>query len=116
MSDLFSKSHARKGITVDGVTYLQDKNSGDAKIFSGLADAQVMKYFEELTGQTLPNPRAIPPNAHHGGGVLYVVKTPAGNFNLRSMSSSGSQTAARWTIDVPKAIAGTSKDAELKFR
>ena len=81
-----------------------------------MSDAEIKRYFSELTGQALPaRPTRLLPN----GDVIYTVSTRYGNFNLRSLSSSvltSTGKEPRWTIDIPSSISGTRKSKwEIKF-
>lgn len=107
------KPGAAEVITIDGQIFRHNGSSGGAKMFEGASEAQIMRYFEDLTGQPLPqSPTTIVP----GRGEIYTLVTPAGSFNLRNFDSS--QTGAQWTIDVPKRIIGTGVRGveELKFK
>jgi filamentous hemagglutinin len=83
-------------------------------MFSGATDSQVQQYFMELTGAS-QLPVAVPLTIRGNTGVRYTVATPSGNFTLRSVSSSESQTGPAWTIDIPKDAAGTSSAKKIKF-
>ncbi|AVE03620.1 hypothetical protein CYL20_03260 [Pseudomonas palleroniana] len=108
---MFSSSGTRSGIQIGDRSLIEVPSTGNAKIFSGATDVEVKQYFSQLTGSTqLPSPRSIP-----GKGDIYVVNTPEGNFTLRNFSSSSGQTGPAWTIDVPKAAAGTTYNPEIKF-
>ncbi|WP_460163494.1 hypothetical protein [Pseudomonas sp. S2_F03] len=111
LAELFSSASARSGIQIGNRSLIELPNSGNAKIFSGATDVEIKQYFSELTGSTsLPPPRTI-----SGKGDIYVVSTPEGNFTLRNFSSSSGQTGPAWTIDIPKAAAGTTYNPEIKF-
>lgn len=111
VQELFNKTHARNHIEIDGKLITEAPNNGNAKIFSGVSEAQVKQYFQELAGiNQLPAPRVI-----QGKGNLYSVNVPGGNFNLRDFSSSASLTGPAWTVDIPKSVAGTTYNPEIKF-
>ncbi len=111
LAELFSSASARSGIQIGNRSLIELPNSGNAKIFSGATDVEIKQYFSELTGSTsLPPPRTI-----SGKGDIYVVSTPEGDFTLRNFSSSSGQTGPAWTIDIPKAAAGTTYNPEIKF-
>ncbi len=117
LGELFDPAHPRRGITIGDRTVLADPaNRGKAKLFDGVSDSEVKSYFSDVTGQPLPPARIIPPSASNGGGELYYAQTPQGSYNLRSFSSSGAQSGAKWTIDVPRSATGTGQAGELKFR
>ncbi len=106
---LFDKTSAVSGIRIGQRTVLHDGTRGVAKVLRGMSDAEIKRYFSELTGRALPSrPTTILSN----GKVIYTVSTRYGNFNLRNFSSSGT---GRWTIDIPPAVAGTTRK-EIKFR
>ncbi len=47
--------------------------------------------------------------------MIYVAKTPEGNFNLRNFNTSNPDV--KWTIDVPVSLVGGSgRGPELKFK
>jgi hypothetical protein len=94
------KPGAAEVLTMDGKLFYHDGSAGGAKIVTGATEAQIMRYFEDLTGQVLPpNPTTVVP----GRGEIYTIVTPAGSFNLRNFDSS--QTGAQWTIDMPGSVA-----------
>lgn len=110
---MFDRDHPRSGIQIGNRTVLDDPtNTGGARVFDGVSDAEVRDYFTELTGQPLPsNPTTVVP----GRGNIYTVETPDGNFSLRDFSTSG---VGRWTIDVPASVVGQPgrRPLELKCR
>ncbi|MET3454253.1 filamentous hemagglutinin [Pseudomonas kilonensis] len=109
--ELFSSSSPRSGLQIGNRSLIEVPNPGNAKIFSGATDTEIKQYFSELTGSpSLPAPRRIP-----GKGDIYVVNTPGGNFTLRNFASSTGQTGPAWTIDIPKAVTGTTYNPEIKF-
>jgi hypothetical protein len=109
-TSLFS-SNAPGTLRIGSTTFTEVPNAGNAAIFSGVTDAQVQRYFLELTGtMQMPAAKVIP-----GKGTLYVVNTPSGNFTLRDFSSSSGQTGPVWTIDIPKGSLGTTYNPEIKF-
>ncbi|WP_330961322.1 hypothetical protein [Photobacterium sp. 53610] len=111
LNELFDYDHIRTGIQIGDKSLIPIPNTGNARIFSDASDSDVMNYFLEIIGMSsLPQPRVIPKK-----GNLYTIKTPEGNFNLRDFSFSASKTGPAWTIDIPKAAAGTSYNPEIKF-
>ncbi|WP_186133208.1 hypothetical protein [Burkholderia gladioli] len=101
-------------IQIDGSTFKTLPNAGNAAMFAGASDAQVQQYFLEISGASfLPNP--VPLIIRGVEGVRYTVETPSGNFTLRSVSSSQSQTGPAWTIEVPSEAIGMSSNKEIKF-
>jgi hypothetical protein len=111
VAELFSSTSARSGIQIGNRSLLEVPNNGNAKIFSGATDSEVQNYFLELTGASqLPTARVI-----QGKGAIYVVSSPQGNFTLRDFSTSSGQTGSAWTIDLPKGVAGTTYNPEIKF-
>jgi filamentous hemagglutinin len=111
ITELFSSTNIRSGIQIGNRSLIEVPNTGNAKIFSGATESEVKQYFSELTkSSSLPSPRNI-----SGKGDIYVVSTPEGNFTLRNFSSSSGQTGPAWTIDVPRAAAGTTYNPEIKF-
>jgi filamentous hemagglutinin len=111
ITELFSSTNPRSGIQIGNRSLIEIPNSGNAKVFSGATDAEVQRYFTELTGSSqLPVPRVIP-----GKGTIYVVDTPQGNFTLRDFATSSGQTGSTWTIDLPKGATGTTYNPEIKF-
>ncbi|WP_228144118.1 VENN motif pre-toxin domain-containing protein, partial [Moraxella cuniculi] len=108
---LFDENNASKSIKIGNKTLHQEANSsGLTRIFKGVGDEEVKRYFMDLTGQPLPPPRNIP-----NKGIVYVAKTPYGNFNLRVFASSANKTGSVWTIDIPSGFAHKSKRTEIKF-
>ena len=113
IAELFDSSNPRSGIQIGDRTVLVDPtNRGGARVFDGVSDAEVRNYFTELTGQALPAPRTIT-IGNNNNVQLYTVRTPDGNFNLGSGSTSG---VGNWTIDIPRGATGTGNAGELKFR
>jgi hypothetical protein len=122
ITELFDNTNPRSGIQIGNRTVLNDPtNTGGARVFSDVSDVEVRNYFTELTGQPLPAPRTV--NIGGRDVQLYTVRTPDGNFNLRSGSSSvlpNGQTPS-WTIDVPGGATGRVDSrgrpvtSELKF-
>ncbi|CAM3418744.1 hypothetical protein BOSP111201_04000 [Bordetella sputigena] len=110
---LFS-SKAPGSIQLGESTFTELPNSGNAAVFSGATDEQVAKYFLRLSGaSSLPPP--VPLTIRGTTGVRYTIETPFGNFTLRNVSSSESQTGPVWTIDIPRDAIGTSASKEIKF-
>uniref|UniRef100_UPI000AC7C82A polymorphic toxin-type HINT domain-containing protein n=1 Tax=Chromobacterium subtsugae TaxID=251747 RepID=UPI000AC7C82A len=113
LANLFS-SNVPGRITIGSSTFTELPKSGNAAIFSGASEMQIQKYFMELTGSSsLPKP--IPLSIREISGVRYTVSTPSGNFTLRNVSASQSQTGPAWTIDVPGSAIGTTYNKEIKF-
>jgi RHS repeat-associated protein len=111
ISEVFSPTNPRNGPQIGDRSLIEMANTGNAKMYAGATEAEVKEYFKELAGVSeLPPARQVP-----GKGTLYVVRTPDGNINLRDFSSSAAQTGPAWTIDIPKGIAGTSYNPEIKF-
>jgi filamentous hemagglutinin len=94
-------------------TVLQSPNQGKAKVFEGVAEADVKAYFEQLTGTSLPQP--VPLTIRGNVGVRYTVDTPEGNFVLRDVSSSMAETGPAWTIEIPRGVAHPKARIEIKF-
>jgi len=113
LSELFNHGDARSGLQIGNRTVLELPNSGKAKVFSGVAEDEVKKYFEELSGTELPNP--IPLTIRENTGVRYTVDNANGNFVLRDVSASVDQTGAAWTIEIPRGIAHPKARMEIKF-
>ena len=122
ITELFDNTNPRSGIQIGNRTVLNDPtNTGGARVFSDVSDVEVRNYFTELTGQPLPAPRTV--NIGGRNVQLYTVRTPDGNFNLRSGSSSvlPNGQAPSWTIDVPGGATGRVDSrgrpvtSELKF-
>lgn len=112
-TDLFSSSGSGK-LQIGGSTFSKLPNNGNAAIFSGATDEQVQQYFLQLSGaSSLPD--AVPLTIRGVSGVRYTIETPSGNFTLRSVSSSQSQTGPAWTVEVPSEAIGTSANKEIKF-
>ncbi|MHA6833707.1 two-partner secretion domain-containing protein [Ralstonia pseudosolanacearum] len=113
VTNLFSTNEPG-AIQIGGSTFNELPNSGKAAVFSGVTDAQVEEYFLNLTGATsLPQAQAL--TIKGTAGVRYTISTPQGNFTLRNVSSSASQTGPAWTIDVPGAVTGNTYNREIKF-
>lgn len=111
--ELFTATNPRVGIRIGNRTLLPEPNSqGLTRIFNGASDAEVKKYFTELTGKPLPNPIEI--NIGNNKGVRYSVQTEHGSYNLRSITRSQDKTGPVWTIDIPAGVVHNKK-AEIKF-
>lgn len=108
--DLFNENTLGT-IRIGAATFTELPKSGNAAVFSGANDAQIQRYFLDLSGAAeLPIARDIP-----GKGKIYVVTTPLGNFNLRDFASSTVQGGNAWTIDIPGAAVGKGYRPEIKF-
>ncbi|WP_226846267.1 hemagglutinin repeat-containing protein [Achromobacter sp. 77] len=108
--DLFNENTLGT-IRIGAATFTELPKSGNAAVFSGATDAQIQRYFLDLSGAAeLPIARDIP-----GKGKIYVVTTPLGNFNLRDFASSTVQGGNAWTIDIPGAAVGKGYRPEIKF-
>ena len=118
LSDIFDKSNPSKDLTIDGQTIRQGEsinNYGTTKVYEiqGLIDDQIRNYAQQLAGET-------PLNEVRPG--IYNAKLSDGtSITLREVSSSKTQTEARWTIDIKgnqqlSDNAYKYKDVEIKFK
>ena len=119
MAQLFDDLHAREDLTIGARTYRHDGSPGGAKVFEGVSQDEIFQYFEDLTGQSLPEASPLTVRDKVTGktrqGVNHIVKTPHGNFNLRDVASSGG--GVKWTIDIPASLVGRKgRGPEIKFK
>lgn len=107
-------------ITINGRTIIaetQASGPSGAAVFKNVSDSEIFSYFRLISGAgTMPSARNITISGQNV--TIYTVKTPEGNFMLRSGSTSTlpSGAAPRWTIDVPGgAVNSNAPKKEVKF-
>ena len=83
VAELFDDLHTRQELTMGSGTYRHDGSPGGAKVFEGVSQDDIFQYFEDLTGQSLPE--EIPLHIETGTGeilkgIRHTVQTPWGEF------------------------------------
>ncbi|WP_318652923.1 hemagglutinin repeat-containing protein [Pseudomonas sp. PDM18] len=104
-------------LSINGVVLRADPVvSKNAPVYIGASDDMVKSYFSNLAGVSeLP----VPKNIEIRGQLheLYtLVRSDGVKLNLRSGSSSGAETGAKWTIDIIGAPGIKAPKVEVKFK